>query len=280
MIIFCYVLRSSLIRTRVTSCLSAFSRSNACKGFHFSITHPTVDFVLLQGLANSMETNDFHSASERRLRLKPLPLSDLPSHPLLTSHQSTTSPSLQPFILEVLAEAISFSDSIVPTQFKSKGSPKSSEPSTAKVQLLTCDDIVQAGVKGEKTEPWFARHSVHEDAPKHGTTTFEEMVHGLMRDHSKNEMEYTPDVYDAYKVLDWTEEIARLQSERGLQGYREMAMEGWSQVLLQMSSSTHTLHSLRDVPSHPLSSRQSHFFRPRGSSSRLHRLIHRRSNTN
>jgi hypothetical protein len=192
-----------------------------------------------------METNDFHSASKRRLRLKPLPISDLPSHPIFAAHQSGSSPTLQSFVNEVLSEAIAFSDTIIPTQFKSKGSPKSSDPSTAKVQLLTCDDIVQVGVKGEKTEPWFARHSVHEDLAKHGTATYEEMVAGLMRNHSVHEMEYTPDVFDAHKVLDWKEEIARLEAEGRSGGYKELAMEGLS--CLYCSSGFHqsdTLYSL------------------------------------
>ena len=33
-------------------------------------------------------------------------------------------------------------------------------------------------------------------------------MEGLLREHSVHEMEYTPDVYDARKVLDWREEVA------------------------------------------------------------------------
>ena len=155
-----------------------------------------------------METNDFHSASRRRLRLTPLPLPELPAHPILASQQSSpfTTPSLRNFIIEVLLEALAFSDTIVPTQFKRKGSPKSSSPSTAPVQLLTCDDLKLVGSsKGNdtsKTEAWFARQSTHVDRAEAGTASWEEFVEGLLREHSVHEMEYTPDVYDARKVLD------------------------------------------------------------------------------
>jgi hypothetical protein len=181
-----------------------------------------------------METNDFHSASRRRLRLTPLPISELPAHSLLASQQSTASPTLRSFITEVLSEAIAFSDTIVPTQFKRKGSPKSSSPSTAQVQLLTCDDLKLVGSsKGNdtsKTEAWFARQSTHVDKAETGTASWEEFVDGLMRDHSVHEMEYTPDVYDAHKVLDWREEIGMLEGEGWEQGWREVAMEGMFDV--------------------------------------------------
>lgn len=36
-----------------------------------------------------------------------------------------------------------------------------------------------------------------------GTADMTEFDKGLRQDHSKHEQEYTPDVYDAYKVLEW-----------------------------------------------------------------------------
>ncbi|KAI9887024.1 MAG: hypothetical protein M1823_001168 [Watsoniomyces obsoletus] len=56
-------------------------------------------------------------------------------------------------------------------------------------------------LKGEK---WFARISTHEDAPKEGTASFDEMIAGLKRDHALHEQECTPTLYDTNKVLEWT----------------------------------------------------------------------------
>lgn len=120
-----------------------------------------------------------------------------------------------PFAHEILAEAVAFTDSIVPETFQKKGSPKSSDPSTAKVQLLSSDLL--------KGESWYARHSLHDNAATRGTASYREFEAGLFDQHSIHEMvqhsnqkadpetqsaniyfkEYTPDVYDAHKILDW-----------------------------------------------------------------------------
>jgi len=55
-------------------------------------------------------------------------------------------------------------------------------------------------------------------------------VDGLLREHSTHEMEYTPDVYDARKVLDWREEVAVLEREGWERGWKEVAMEGMSDM--------------------------------------------------
>ena len=66
------------------------------------------------------------------------------------------------------------------------------------------------------------------DKAETGTACWEEFVDGLMREHSVHEMEYTPDVYDAHRVLDWREEVAVLEREGWEMGWREVAMEGMS----------------------------------------------------
>lgn len=159
----------------------------------------------------AMETNDFHS-SARLLRLKPLPLSSLPPHPLiipsaLTSLQNTPAgtrasngagqPDLRAFTAELLREAVNFADKVVPETFTTKGKPKPSSPSTAPVQMLSSD--VMSG------EYWIARKSVHENAASKGTASFDEFLVGLYNDHSQHEQEYTPDCYDARRVLKWFE---------------------------------------------------------------------------
>lgn len=149
-----------------------------------------------------METTDFKATSTRKLRLAPLQPSALPAHPSLPT--SSSSVSLSAFVCEVLNEALAFSDTIIPTTFQNKGSPKSSAPSTAKVQLLTSDVL--------KGETWFARRSEHKDAAVDGSASYQEFEDGLYCNHSVHEMEYTPDVFDAYKVLDYRAEITRVDS--------------------------------------------------------------------
>lgn len=144
----------------------------------------------------------------RKLRLKPLSPDALPPHPLLKPLQSLNHKlDLRNFIREVLSEAADFSDSVIPSNFHRQGSPKTSAPSSAKVQLLSSDLI--------KGESWFARQSVHENAPLEGTASYDEFEDFLFFDHSKYEMEYTPDVYDAHKVLDWKEDIERVEEGEG-----------------------------------------------------------------
>jgi len=131
-----------------------------------------------------METSAFKNPHVRKLRLSPpLEPNELPPHPLLSSLQTQTylPGDLIAFTNEVLREAIAFTDGVVPTTFKNNGSPKSSLPSVAKVQLLSSDLI--------KGEMWFARQSYHEDRAGDGTATYHEFEAGLFRNHSPHEKE-------------------------------------------------------------------------------------------
>ena len=161
------------------------------------------------------------SSTTRRLRLKSLDPTELPSHPALQSLQSSTrssTPDLSSFIRDVLSEGLHFADSVLPTSFKDRGSPKASPPSAAKVQISAAD------IRGDT---WFARQSVHENAPLDGTASYDEFEEGLFHYHSDHEMEYTPTVYDAHKVLDWSEQIAGIEEGFGEQ-FEEVEMESMS----------------------------------------------------
>ena len=57
--------------------------------------------------------------------------------------------------------------------------------------------------KGIKGETWSARVSEHEDSQSKGTATFLEFVAGLKKEHAAHEQEYTPDISETYKVLQW-----------------------------------------------------------------------------
>lgn len=134
-------------------------------------------------------------------------------------------PKLTTFIREVLDQAKEFIDDIVPSTFQ-EGSLKSSAPSSAQVRLLSRvipsiqlnqipwstsrilrrlpQDALKSG------ELWFARRSIHPNRSHEGTADFSEFDHGLRVDHSEHEQEYTPEVFDLYKVLEWD-----LQNEGG-----------------------------------------------------------------
>ena len=66
-------------------------------------------------------------------------------------------------------------------------------------------------------EQWFARRSVHKDTPLPGTASLGEFHGGVREAHSQHEMEYTPDVYDAYEVMDWNEQLRGLDLGRDIQ---------------------------------------------------------------
>lgn len=164
------------------------------------------------------ETEEFKNRATRKLRMRPLTPKELPPHPLLEKLQAGQSQpvDLRHFVNEVLEEAIEFSDSVIPSTFQKKGSPKSSPPSTAKVQLLS-SELIQG-------ETWFARQSIHENAPLEGTADFEEFENGLYDNHSVNEAEYTPNVYDSHKVLDYSESINAVEGDFG-EVFEEVSME-------------------------------------------------------
>ncbi|KAL9092456.1 MAG: hypothetical protein Q9159_000803 [Coniocarpon cinnabarinum] len=152
----------------------------------------------------------------RKLRLRPLKVSDLPSHPSLASLQSNSNVGLRDFVREVLTEAVDFSDNVIPSTFQKKGSERKSPPSTAKVQVLSSELL--------RGEAWFARQSVHENAPLDGTASWDEFEAGLFDDHAENEATYTPSIYDTHKVLDWAEQINEIEGDFGVE-YEEVAME-------------------------------------------------------
>lgn len=163
------------------------------------------------------ETTAFHNPQTRRLRLQPLPTNTLPPHSLLSNTTSTT--NLTDFLTEILNETISFTDTLMHTEFRAKNKPTTSSPSTAPVQLLTFDLMQESNGKGET---WFGRRSIHEDAAKDGSASWAEFENGLFHDHSVNEGKYTPDVFDTRHVLSYTE-------AEGLDT-RAMEANGWSEV--------------------------------------------------
>ena len=212
------------------------------------------------------------------VRLLPLHINELPAHPDLDSslHNTTskgdskgTSPSqagkidsserpnLISFMEEVLDQATIFVDDTLPATFKEAGL-KTSKPSVGKVQLLK-RMVSPAEVKavpwinssiprnwsanGNKKpgEAWFARRSRHANHSSEGTADLDEFDYGLRHNHSKHEQDYTPDVFDSYKVLDWSEQIeTAIGKGPGIDNYKELEMSSKYPQALPIPFSTRT----------------------------------------
>ncbi len=195
------------------------------------------------------------------VRLLPLHINELPAHPALESlvQPSTSSPksngsspsqdgrvnsnerpNLISFMEEILDQATIFVDDTLPATFMDRGLKKSA-PATAKVQLLSrmvrpaeiravpwINSSIQRNwsANGKKPdEAWFARRSCHANHSSEGTADLDEFDYGLRHNHSKHEQDYTPDVFDSYRVLDWSEQIkVALNHGSGIDSYRDLNM--------------------------------------------------------
>ncbi|KAL6716278.1 hypothetical protein ACLMJK_005844 [Lecanora helva] len=183
------------------------------------------------------------------VRLLPLHIAELPFHPALEAliHAEEISkisaderPNLFSFVKEVLDEATRFVEDTLPNTFK-EGSLKSSSPSKGQVRLWSRDiqsTEIQSvpwtnaviprnqSAKAKKpAETWFARSSRHANSKTEGTADFDEFDWGLRVNHSKHEQEYTPDVFDSYKVLDWSDQIREaIDIGTPIENYRDINM--------------------------------------------------------
>ncbi|KAI4183506.1 MAG: hypothetical protein L6R41_005360 [Letrouitia leprolyta] len=143
------------------------------------------------------------------------------------------------FVKAVLDEAITFIDSTLPATFKST-SERSSAPAAAKVQILKREiagselaDVawlnskIPRGIPDQTDrteEAWFARRSRHENRQDKGTAKFSEFDYSLRVSHSEHEGEYTPDVFDTYKVLEWAIEDDSTKEESFFVRYHQPTM--------------------------------------------------------
>jgi len=116
--------------------------------------------------------------------------------------------------------------SYLPHTFKTKTKDKHSPPSTAPVELLS-HEIPTAEIPesarpskaaqspSSPAETWFARTSIHENAAKPGTASWDEFDRGTRANHCEREDDYTPDVLDAHLVFDWSDELGKLGKKVG-----------------------------------------------------------------
>ena len=156
-----------------------------------------------------------------------------------TPSQGSGRPVLIPFIKAILLEATSFIDDCVPNTFK-ESSLKSSPPSINKVSISKrtifpaelsripwTNSEIPRQVSRTQTlnmkEAWFARTSRHANQSEEGTADFPEFEEGLRVDHNEHEREYTPDLFDSHKVVDWDEETANI---RTIEEFSDISMTG------------------------------------------------------
>ncbi|KAK5629934.1 hypothetical protein RRF57_005649 [Xylaria bambusicola] len=140
-----------------------------------------------------------------------LPVKQLPS-------ATAGSDELKPFFASILKEALPFIDSAAPKTssdakklWKSKGA-KSSPDSDASVDVLerriSAKELQtiasKHGIKADiEEETWATRLSVHEDAAKKGTASWDEFEHSFHLEHAKTEMAFTPNVIAANEAQRW-----------------------------------------------------------------------------
>lgn len=187
------------------------------------------------------------------IRLSLLSSEGLPYHALLHGHpniaddlnrpttdeddaESSGHPTLEAFLKEVLDEATQFMHDL-PSTFR-EGSLKSSPPPIADVRCLSRaipraqlseiprkhtsairpgfpDEALKAG------ETWFARRSRHSNQKQNGTADFQEFNYGIRIDHSEHERDYSPNVCDAVKIVEWD---LSDESKKALGNYSEPQM--------------------------------------------------------
>ena len=184
------------------------------------------------------------------IRLLPLHINELPAHSALetliespnagNNVHAAERPDLISFMEEILEQATFFLEDVLSGTFK-EGSLKSSSPSKAPVRMYS-RKIESAEIQsipwtnssvprnwsanGKKpSENWFARWSRHANHSDEGTADLDEFDYGLRHDHSRHEQEYTPDVFDSYKVFSWDDQIENAtRAGASIENYRELSM--------------------------------------------------------
>ena len=173
-------------------------------------------------------------------------------------------PDLLPFISTLLIDGLAFlSKRTFDEKFKHQ-STKKAEPSAADAEVLTHSIPISqlqsqvpwtpansdgrrpsvhstngaSQVKVKRTKPtalvpehWFARRSIHanissKSTSKPGNASWEEFIYGLRDNHSQHEEDFTPTLFDARKVVDWSGQVRKLDEEGSLSrtGFGDVSM--------------------------------------------------------
>lgn len=182
------------------------------------------------------------------IRLLPLHINEIPHHPCFESYlrndasnsRTVIRPHLRTFLEALLDQAGLITSEHVQASFKYI-KEKASPPSFNKVRLFKrcigqqdlqsvgwTDSIVPrdwSSRQKKSPEAWFARISEHANHVGEGTADYLEFDAGLRVQHQVHEQEYTPNLIDAYKILDWNEDIRKLvDGGSGLDDFTDMNM--------------------------------------------------------
>jgi len=166
------------------------------------------------------------------IRFKPLPLSSLPTHPLLYTAQATpryeavpgasqddyTAPppqggaDLELFLLTILDEAHNFMTKYVPKRFVIKGADKISKGSRAGVLMtelyMPTVDLPGPCRMGTSiagiSEHWVGRRSIHDNEMGEGTLSWEEVEQLVDMEYWQTKVRWSEGEWkEAKRVLDW-----------------------------------------------------------------------------
>ncbi|TLD22658.1 hypothetical protein E2P81_ATG07851 [Venturia nashicola] len=152
------------------------------------------------------------SIQPKYLRLHPLSPANLPSHHVLKNTPENL-PNLRDFCASLITEGRRLTETDLTANFVADGK-KTSPPAKAQVQISKWtrkyDDPSDASKQA--VEYWFARHSEHKDPDP----TWDDFVKGLYENHSENEAEYTPDVYDCREVCKWDVDEGEFEGMEGV----------------------------------------------------------------
>ncbi|KAL9638567.1 MAG: hypothetical protein Q9204_001450 [Flavoplaca sp. TL-2023a] len=182
--------------------------------------HPALKLSLNQrrgrGMSRTSETRD--------QSMDPQKTSQTLDPPEPDALEANGRPHIQSFIKAILDDAVIFTDDTLPTKFEPH-SNKSSTSAKTKIELLqrhvSAKELSKVNWQGSKiprhvpdhvgSEAWFARRSRHVNEQAKGTANLDEFDFALRIDHCQHEAMYTPEVYDAHRVLDWkiSEEMVR-----------------------------------------------------------------------
>ena len=144
------------------------------------------------------------------LKLIPLNVNQVPRHPELHNEQSShLPPSVASFVTQCLKEANEEDFST----FQRTGEAKETFEAGGKRHTVTIEKMKK---RDDVEGTWFARRSMHDDV------SYEEMDGVLRENHDKNEMEYTPAIYDVNTVLEW-------EVNESIEGVRDVNLRSKSQ---------------------------------------------------
>ena len=173
------------------------------------------------------------------IRLWGLPLTDIPP-------PGVTSDDLAPFLITILQEAVPFLDTISPRgnttsepspPWKSKGT-KTYPDSTASVDILertipttelelimARSHLAHSHEQATKLRPeiWACRRSVHEDAARRGTASWDEFVDALKVRHAEAEEDFTPNIRSIHTPLEW--DCSGVEAEEGGVVWRDFTLK-------------------------------------------------------